>query len=178
MGFNASWLAVRGMTPEKVLATLRLERSGEVEEVPESHVTGILLPGGWFLVYANHFDFADRAPLFELSGGAEVVTCAVEEHVTVSAASGWKDGLEVWAVVHDSREGLGHLKAAGQLPPEFRAIRERLTGEQAEAGGDDSDVDYVFDVPVELAFALTGFRHDQYVEGARFERLKSAGGGG
>ena len=33
-------------------------------------------------------------------------------------------------------------------------------------GGENSDVDYIFDIPVELAQALTGFRYDMAIEGA------------
>jgi hypothetical protein len=32
---------------------------------------------------------------------------------------------------------------------------------QAAAGGEKSDVDYIFDAPVEVAEALTRFRHDK-----------------
>lgn len=172
MGFNASWLAVRGKPTESVLDLMSLKRTGEFEEVPESPVTGIALPTGWYLIFANDFAFIDRALLSRLSEGAEVVTCAVEEHVMVSSASGLKDGAEIWSILHDSREGMRHLKFSGELPDQFDSIRSRLFAEQSATGGDDSDVDYVFDVPVEVASALTGFRHDQWIDGAKYEQLK------
>jgi hypothetical protein len=40
------------------------------------------------------------------------------------------------------------------------AIRDRLFSEQAAAGGKEPDVDHTFDIPVELALSLTGYRHD------------------
>jgi hypothetical protein len=67
MGFNASWLAVRGKPAESELDLMRLKRTGEFEEVPESPVTGIALPTGWYLIFANDFGFIDRAPLSRLS---------------------------------------------------------------------------------------------------------------
>jgi hypothetical protein len=172
MGFNVSWLAVRGKPAGSVLDLLRLKRTGEFEEVPESPVTGIALSYGWYVVFANDFGFIDRAPLSRLSESAEVVTCAVEEHVMASSASGLKDGAAIWSILHDPQEGMQHLKVSGEPPDEFDAIRARLFAEQSAAGGDDSDVDYVFDVPVEMALALTGFRHDEWIDGAKYERLK------
>lgn len=172
MGFNASWLAVRGRPAESVREMMRLKPTGEFEEVPESPVTGIALSTGWYLIFANDFGFIDRAPLSRLSEGAEVVTCAVEEHVMASSASGWKDGAAIWSILHDSQEGMRHLRVSGEPPDSFEALRTRLFAEQAAAGGDDSDTDYVWDVPVEVALTLTGFRHDQWIDGAKYERLK------
>ena len=70
MGFNASWLAVRGKPAESVLDLMGLKRTGEFEEVPESPITGIALPTGWYLIFANDFGFVDRAPLSRPTAGA------------------------------------------------------------------------------------------------------------
>jgi hypothetical protein len=52
------------------------------------------------------------------------------------------------------------LEVGGELPVSFASIRDRLRSAQEAAGGRDADVDYTFSVPIELAEALTGFRHD------------------
>lgn len=96
-----------------------------------------------------------------LSSGGEVVTCVVEEHVMYSEATGWRDGRQIWFIRHDAQESIGHLEASGELPSIFFAIRSRLTSQQEAAGGEKADVDYIFDAPVDVAEALTGFRHDK-----------------
>ena len=121
---------------------------------------------------ANDCNYADRAPLKRLSRSGDVVACAIEEHVMASGASGYSGGKEMWCIVHDAERGLSHLEVTGEPPPQLAAIHERLAAELAEAGGDESEVDYVFDVPVELAAELTGFRHDRSVGDTRFEVLK------
>lgn len=80
----------------------------------------------------------------------------------VSRASGWRDGQIIWSVTHDSQKGLLHLDVQGEPPPAFTAIRDRKFAEQA-AG--DSDCDYLFDIAVETARSVAGYRHDEDVPG-------------
>jgi hypothetical protein len=173
MGFSASWLAVRGKPSTAVLSELGLRGTGEYDDVPDSpHLWGTSLPAGWYLVFANRSDYREDFPLDRLSSSAELVACFVEEHVMVCAASGWRDGKEVWSIYHESDQSLEHLETKGDLPPVFTSIRDRLAAQQAEEGGDEADVDYFFDVGVEVAETLTGFRHDEYVPDLKFERLQ------
>jgi hypothetical protein len=176
MGYSISWLAVRGKPSNIVLTELGLRGTGEYDEVPDSpDLWGADLPDGWYLVFANRCDYVDKLPLDRLSAAAQVVTCFVEEHVMVSGASGWSDGKELWSVTHDSEQGIEHVEAEGDLPPMFTSIRDQLTAVQADAGGEESDVDYLFDVPIEVAKALTGFCHNEDIAGADdapFEKLQ------
>jgi hypothetical protein len=168
MGFALSWLAVKGTTAEKVRESLGLSSTGEREEIPESPVVGAALPGGWYLVVFNE-GFPEESTLKTLSGIGELVFAAVEEHVMYSTAAGYRDGERKWSVAHDAQKGITHLEADGELPDAFAAIRAAMLAEQEGAGGENADVDYLFDVPVNLAAELTGFRHDQDVPGAEGE---------
>ena len=163
MGFSFSSLAVRGGTRESVLAILGLRGTNVHEEIPESDITGAALPSGWYLVTANrgHPAFMDDPTLKRLSQTTEVVTCFVEEHVMCSAASLWADGRQVWFVMHDAQQMIEHLETKGNLPPMFAPISERLGAEQAAAGGENAEVDHIFDIPVEMVAQLTGYRHDR-----------------
>jgi hypothetical protein len=118
--------------------------------------------------------FEDEDLLARLSSNCEAVTCFVEEHVMFSAVYGWRAGQQQWSIVHESERSIEHLAASGELPAEFAAIRDRLAAEQQRAGGKDAEVDFMFAVPVEVAKALTGFSHDQDVDGAAFEVLTSS----
>ncbi len=167
MGFAISWLAVSGKDPQQVLQELQLHRTGETEEFPESPVSAVQLPGGWFLVFANRFDspLVANGSLQQLSSGCTVISCQVEEHVMFSSATCYFNGKSKWHVVHDAQESIYHLSASGDLPPEFNDIYASLKQEQDDSGGDKSDVDYIHDVPVSLAKAVTSFRHDHDIQG-------------
>lgn len=94
----------------------------------------------------------------------------------VSEAIGWRDGQRVWRVTHDAQTSIEHLETEGELPSAFAAIRDRLAAEQRTAGGKDSDTDYYFDIPVELAMSFGGYRHDATTQGLApdaFEVLES-----
>jgi hypothetical protein len=165
MGHSVSWVAVRRKLPDTALSVLSLRRTGEYSEVPFSPGTwGAELPDNWYLVFGNHADFVDQLPLDQLAADAEVVACSVEEHVMMSYAQGWSKGEKTWSVIHDSEQGVNHLETQGDLPPIFASIRERLAAAQAAEDQDgEGAVDYLIEVPVELAQTLTGFRHDELV---------------
>ena len=93
----------------------------------------------------------------------------------VSEATGWRDGQRLWRVTHDAQTSIEDLQTEGELPSAFAAIRDRLAEEQRTAGGKDSDTDYFFDIPVELAMSFTGYRHDATTQSLvdAFEVLES-----
>lgn len=162
MGYALQWLAVKGKAPALVLDELDLTGTGEFEDIPDSPLTGATLPGGWYVVTGHHF--LGQFPIERISRGCEVVTCGVEEHVMYSFAEGWKDGQQIWSINHDSSRGIQHLEAKGDLPRAFELIRDRLLAEQ-QAEGAKPEVDFVFDIPVEVAQSLTAFRHDKDLDG-------------
>lgn len=171
MGFAISWLAVSGKEPQQVLDELGLSRTGEAEEIPESPVSAAQLPNGWFLVFANIFDspLVAKSVLANLSSGCSVVSCQVEEHVMFSSSTCHINGKIKWHVAHDAQESIYHLSTSGDLPAEFSAIYAALKQEQDSSGGGTSDVDYIHDIPVALAKAVTSFRHDEDIQGDPLE---------
>ena len=80
----------------------------------------------------------------------------------VSLARGYAAGRRVWDVVYDSSKGREDLATEGTLPPSFAEVRDRLT---AELHADEHGSDYLFDVPADLSKAITGFRHDEDIDG-------------
>ncbi|HEY1811669.1 MAG TPA: hypothetical protein VGG74_04890 [Kofleriaceae bacterium] len=175
MGAALCWVAVRGKTRDTVLDELALTGTGDIEDIPESPLVGARLADGWYLVVSNEdLRFEGQDLLARLSSNCEAVTCFVDEHVMFSAAYGWRAGEQQWSIVHDSARSIEHLAAGGELPAEFAAIRDRLAAEQQRAGGQDAEVDFIFAVPVEVAKALTGFSHDEDVDGAAFEVLTNS----
>lgn len=161
MGQSVSWLAVHA-SAEETRALLGLRPTGETLEIPEAPLVGADLDRGWYLVVAQGCDHPLIADDFvsRVSQGREVVACSIEEHVMVSSAALWLDGACVWSVVHDAQQSIDHFTVAGTPPVAFAGVRDRLLGEQEAEGGAEADVDLVFDLPLELASGIVGFRHD------------------
>jgi hypothetical protein len=103
----------------------------------------------------------------------------IEEHVMFSCASLWRDGREVWRVAHQGDETIDNLSATGDLPPELDGIRREFERRQAEEGGGAAEVDHIFEVPLELAKTLTGFKHDEPEDGELpvYEELEAGSAG-
>jgi hypothetical protein len=92
----------------------------------------------------------------------------------VSGSFFYKNGHQVWSVTHQSQKGVKDLSVEGEVPEVLTDIRNQLLKRQDEAGDQKPRVDYVFDVPVQLAAELCGYRHDRFVGGATFTRLEPA----
>lgn len=163
MGYSIAWILVRGKSKDEILAQLSLADTGEPDEANESPVSGAALPGGAYLVFFNDMAHpATQAPsMAQLSAGCVALGCQVEEHVMASAAFLYKDGAKVWDVVHLAEEGLYHLAVDGTPPPLLATIHAEMKATQDEQGGADAAVDCLFEVPLMLATALCGYRHDE-----------------
>lgn len=177
MGWRLSWVAVTGLGKDEVLARLALEDSGDSADCFQRRIeTCAELPNGWFLLTRG--DGFKDAELASLSRGSRLVTGDGDETTMFSAAAGWADGLRQWAVDHNPERGLSDLNIEGEAPPELAAILAQARADQAEAGGDEADVDFVFDVPQALSGALCGWRPDQDNEDwdeLEFTRLRRIG---
>lgn len=165
MGVSIAWLAVKTDDPQPLFERLQLRPTGEPDQDCESPVCGGALEG-WFLLIAKGCDhrIASDAFLTEFSGGLEVVACSIEEHVMFSSAAGWSDGQCKWAIVHDAQQGMLHLTASGQPPDSFDPIRSQLLAQQEAEGGTEAEVDLVFDIPLQVARSIVGFKHDENTE--------------
>jgi hypothetical protein len=163
MGFALSWITVRGKPAATVLAELSLRATGRRSFEGEAPYLGAESADGWYVVVAKGAENALLAPdvLESLSRGCEVLTCTVEEHVMFSEATGWRDGRRLWHVAHHGVDGPVGLEATGELPAEYPSIRDALQAQQAAEGGADADVDFLFEIPVSVVRALTGYRHDE-----------------
>lgn len=161
MGFSTSWFAVQGVSREEVLTTLGVEPSGQKRGVPAFRLAMAELPGGWLLVWHER----DLEKAFRnaaaLSRHGPAVACAIEEHVMVSEARGYGGGGEIWRIRHDPDASVYHLETTGAPPAQLTQIRADAKAAQKSEGGEDADVDLIFDVPAELAKSICGFKHDE-----------------
>lgn len=160
MGTSTSWVAVEAVSVEQVACELGLRRAPPEHQGAGPYEAAIL-PTGWLLLVRRlEADgvVADRTLLEKLSRGRRVVGCDEESHVMYSAAAEWRDGREVWAVIHASEQAADHLVVRGTPPAQWQAVRDAQAANQAAASGDE--VDYVYEVPPEVAKLVVGHRTD------------------
>jgi hypothetical protein len=172
MGFSLAWIGVKGEDPQLILDRLHFRSTGKFEECPDSPFYSLTL-GDWYIVIADRSQVEPilNANPTRISFDCDLVFCQVEEHVMYSAAGHWRDTKQKWFLTHNPEDGVDSLKEEGNLPPEYAAIRDRNRALQqaevqeneaeSEAGENESEVDYIFEIPVEVAESITGFRHDK-----------------
>ncbi|MBS0384193.1 MAG: hypothetical protein JSS00_02460 [Proteobacteria bacterium] len=161
MGNAISWAAFEDIDKNAALERTRLRDTRTEDEYRESEFSG----GGsgtWFVIQSNDYDFAAADKVGLLSKDCRVIGCQVEEHVMASTACCFERDKVLWAVTHLGVDGVTYdLAVVGTPPTIFEEIRSRLAAEQDAAGGKNADVDFMFDVPIELAKGICGYRHDE-----------------
>ena len=158
MGFSISWVAFKGLDKADVLRRAGFVDTGQATDVPDDQAPFAYawFPTGWSALFSNDYRYAAPEGLAHLSQGATVLGCQIE----FSAAALFTDGREVWQVTHESEKGRYDLQTSGTMPTEFEPIRKRLVEQQQHSRGGFLGVDCIWDIPVSLAQALTGYRHD------------------
>jgi hypothetical protein len=162
MGWSITWCAVREEKADQFLKQLGLSPTGETQESPQSLISMAKLDTGWRIIWYNKYDcpFLRPRDLGELSNDKDVLLCLVEEHVMASSAEMWSAGKRQWWLSHEGEGGPKGLAMDGDLPESFPAIRNEMEEAQRAAGGDRAGVDYIFEIPLKVAEALVGFKHD------------------
>jgi len=166
MGVSLSFLAIKGAAPADIHRALGVTDTGvasPADAYPIPSVRGAALPDGWYVVLLDdvlHPLIKSRAILKRLSRGCEVIACQIEEHDMYSGCFGLRDGELAWSVVHNSNEDRDHLNVTGEPPAALAEIEMRLRKEQARHQPGAAGVDYIFEIPLELAAACCGYRHD------------------
>ncbi len=161
MGYDLSWVAVAPTAEPALFERFGLTQGEETSEQAGFDLSGARL-SGWYVLVADHTDaLVDQTLLQELSRHGRVIAAMVEEHVMFSSAEEWANGERVWGAIHVSEAGLYHIGVEGALPEAYASIHQRQFDKQEQDGGKDAGVDHIIDIPLELAAAITGYRHDQ-----------------
>lgn len=165
MGYAITWCAVREEVADQLLSHLGLSATGATQEYPESRFSTARLKTGWRLIWSNtHACPVLTRNLPTFSGGHEIVLCQIEEHVMASSAEVWIGGERKWWVSHEGEDGPKGLETEGELPQCFASIRENMENAQRAEGAEEADVDCIFEIPLKVAQALVGFKHDESYE--------------
>ncbi|WP_271532382.1 hypothetical protein [Bradyrhizobium sp. CCBAU 25338] len=183
-----SWILVDGITEEVLYDCLDLAPTGGTPDrydLGTSYVplAGAVLKSGWCGVFAKYALVMDATvgkspiPLTRLPAKSRCITCVVLEHAMVSYASLWQGGHSAWEIRHDSGQGRSHLEARGDPPVVFKELcdtaMKKQRAEDAQGKPGEWGVDYVFDVPINTAASIAGYRHDRVVEEDFFKALRT-----
>ena len=103
----------------------------------------------------------EPSKLTQWSLGGRLVCAVVHEDTSTSLAMEWRNGKQLWSVFHDGGAEKKTLAVEGALPDSFETIHEELMAVQAEADAEGGEFNAAFDIPINLAEDLTGFRHDE-----------------
>jgi hypothetical protein len=175
LGFHLSWIATSGIEKEDVLKHFELIATGEFDAVPDSEWSFLDNRNGWNVFIWNETEPLDEAAarLTNSRPEAKAVTAMVAEGAMVCLSSGWADGQKIWSITHDSSRGLSHLECEGNPPDSFVKLKTDCEKSQSET----TEVDYFFDVPLDVAYSVCNFKHDQCPDESfgenPFEILKS-----
>jgi len=174
MGYSISLLAVQCADPDRTLSALEITRSGQTCKYAKERLSGCALPGNWFLIVAQGCanPFLKPKILGLLSEQSALVACSIEEHVMFSSAEYWAGGALVWRVEHVGENGPVHLRTSGDLPSDFAGMAAVQMKRQEADGGKEADVDHYFDIPLNLARSIMGFKHDEEIPGVDYDNFE------
>jgi len=183
MGFSHSWVAVQGLSPDRTLEALGMEVSEVLapQDIPDWRRITVMgqMKDGWLLVLSADAEDAFEGKLSRLTALGPAIACSVYESVMFSEARFYVGGEQSWRVAHDPEKGesVGALEVTGSLPAELDAIiRDARAGQEAE-GGEEADVDLMFEIPGDLSKLVCGYKPgDDEPEGFRYSMLRKIGG--
>ena len=169
MGLAACALAVKSSDKAGVLDALRLSDTGQKVSSDDAlrgrRVAITVLPNGW-IYFLGCRPWADERRMKRGSRLGLAVYCELEEHVMASEVRAYENGVELWAVVHDEDRD---LEVRGEPPANFAQIRDAILvkeqGQEIDPDDDGDDpVDYLIEIPLDLAQAVCGLRPDFILE--------------
>ena len=160
MGYRGAWIAFADIEKAEVLSRLSLRDTGAPDDTGMEPFAGGMTAAGWYVVLAYEGELDMDFSLAKLSAGCRLIGVEVFEGVMTSQAQAFEDGNKLWELIHIGDEGLFDLYAEGALSPEFTAIKQQRFDEQTANGGEDANVDYVYEIPADTAAAITGYRPD------------------
>ena len=162
MGFSISWLGFRDYGIKEAAALFGRE-IGDSSEDFDAPINAYASEKDWAIIILQPCSFPNPPYqyLAAISEGREVIIAHVEEHLMFARAELWRDGKNIWKVWHSGDKDIRDLHAMGDLPASFEALKQQSFSKQDGEDSKPAAFDFVFDLPLDLAAELTGFRHNE-----------------
>ena len=164
MGFRICYLASEA-PPEVLVEKLGLNHGDQTDEMPDGDWwTAKLKSSGWTILWSEDEGFGQSAKeqVAELSQKHRTYICEVNETCMWSSSELWQNGQQFWRVTHaGDGEDRFDLTEIGQLPEAFAELKQRHFQTQKTT---DENVDYIFEIPLDLPALEIGFRHEDHLE--------------
>lgn len=174
MGLSASWICARGVTRADALENLGFVGTGKAVDPCQASFSCADRPDGWLTISTTNAGWLLPQKVKALSSGGLAVGCFLEDHVMVSGACAYDHGRQLWWVTHESEHGSAHLDSGGELPAVFESLKSEALRKQRDEDAGRNAVDFVFEVPMELAASVCGYRPDDDMPDYEFTELRLA----
>jgi len=178
MGARLTWIAAKGVTVARLCELIGLEPA------PQEHIRkfrfsgagriqGVDLKSGFgHIAVAEYRSSILIDCLSSVSREYDLIYCELYENGGLSMLSKWVAEKEIWKIEHNQQLGQRHLEIFGTPPEEFHVIRDRLFAEQDAEDEGPAEVNFIFDVPIDLATHLTGYSYSRWFDGVEVDLRK------
>lgn len=166
MGFKIGWVGIKAESPEQVLNFFDLKNTENKESYPDYNMATIRLQNGWFILHVNEFlsPLLEDDTLSKLSEQGDVVSCQVHEGIMVSMVSCFSSGKKSFSSIHNPQLGNNHIEEHGDLPNIYNEVKAQAVIDQSTM----ENIDIYFQVPVDFAEKIVGFKHDENIANGQF----------
>ncbi|QHC36479.1 hypothetical protein [Komagataeibacter xylinus] len=170
VGYRVGMFLFHGIDRAEVLHRMHLSDTGNTEADRPAPAAVASLPDGWTVIWFNDpaaaLHHVTRMQAY--AAGCTAISLFVDEPDYMTEATGYANGSQLWTVRHvgtsrtRSLPGGPHdLHITGTPPAQLDVIVTNMQKEEADSGYLPDMIDFYFDIPVELVYALTGFRYCQ-----------------
>ena len=154
MGFTFAWIAIAGGQKADLLDRLGLEVIGDTDEETHEEFAFAQTSAGWSVLVMHDPPRDVNRLVTSLAPQGISLSGLIVENASYSELRAYQDGRLSWSVVRDPDKGKG-VVIQGAPPEPCEQLRLKLSAE--EAACDDKDVSYLFDLPLDLTEALSGY---------------------
>lgn len=157
---KTTWIGAQGASEAEVLDALSLERSPDAAPCRWADAEYVMrtFPGGWVVVATwDGLELDEDVRRVAAANPGLTVGCHGNTIVMVSEVMALDAGKPLWSALHDPDNQQEDLQIAGAPPAVLQDLLTKARAEQATA----DEVDFVYDVPIDVAAALTGFHPNE-----------------
>lgn len=152
------------LAPEDLAEALDITLLAETAQMPSSgNSVTYQTATGWSIFSTTKPQIVDRFVEQKLPDFQRMCLLArVNDTVMWSKTECFSAGQRLWSVEHSGEDGnTRHLVEHGALPAQFSGITARNFAEQDKEDAGEAQVDFGFEIPIELWESFTGVRYDE-----------------